>query len=111
MILIIGASGRLGGIVARRLLADGQPVRALSRTPAKLAALSSAGAEVLAGDLRDPDSLRRACEGVEAIFSAAHGFTGTGGDSPLSSSRMRSSETPACVHLRICSSCSTCFGV
>jgi uncharacterized protein YbjT (DUF2867 family) len=84
MILIIGASGRLGGIVARRLLADGQPVRALSRTPAKLAALSSAGAEVLAGDLRDPDSLRRACQGVEAVFSAAHGFTGTGGYSPLS---------------------------
>ena len=84
MILIIGASGRLGGLVARRLLADGQPVRALSRTPAKLAALSSAGAEVVAGDLRDPGSLRRACQGVEAILSAAHGFTGTGGDSPHS---------------------------
>ncbi len=57
MILIVGASGRLGGAVARRLLAEGQPVRAMSRAPAKLEDLQALGAEVVAGDLRDPDSL------------------------------------------------------
>lgn len=84
MILIVGASGRLGGIVARRLLADGQAVRAMSRTPEKLAALSSAGAEVVASDLRDPASLRRACQGVDAILSAAHAFDGKGANTPRS---------------------------
>ncbi|HEU5345290.1 MAG TPA: SDR family oxidoreductase [Ktedonobacterales bacterium] len=82
MILIVGASGRLGGIVARRLLADGQAVRAMSRAPEKLAALSGAGAEVVVGDLRDPDSLRRACHGADAILSAAHAFDGKGANSP-----------------------------
>lgn len=78
MILIVGASGRLGGMVARRLLADGEAIRTMSRAPEKLAALSSAGAEVVAGDLRDPASLRRACQGVDALLSAAHAFDGKG---------------------------------
>jgi uncharacterized protein YbjT (DUF2867 family) len=61
MILIVGASGTLGQAVARRALQAGQPIRALSRQPeARLAELKFAGAEVVAGDLRDPESLRRA---------------------------------------------------
>jgi NADH dehydrogenase len=82
MILIVGASGRLGGAVARRLLADSQPVRAMSRTPEKLAALSDAGAEVVVGDLLDAASLQRACQGVESVFSAAHAFDGKGANTP-----------------------------
>jgi uncharacterized protein YbjT (DUF2867 family) len=82
MILIVGASGRLGGIVARRLLAEGTPVRAMSRTPATLAPLRELGAEVVAGDLRDPAALARACQGVDAVFAAAHGFVGTGDNDP-----------------------------
>lgn len=82
MILIVGASGRLGGIAARRLLAEGRPVRALSRTPAKLADLARLGAEVVMGDLRDPASLARACAGVEMVFTAAHAFDGKGANQP-----------------------------
>lgn len=82
MILIVGASGRLGGIVARRLLAQGKPVRAMSRTPQKLAALQQVGAEVVAGDLRDPRSLARACQGVEMVVSAAHAFDSVGNNTP-----------------------------
>lgn len=82
MILIIGASGRLGGNVARRLLAEGRPVRVLSRNPEKLAELAKMGAEVVAGDLRDPASLAPACAGVEMVFSAAHAFDGKGGNQP-----------------------------
>lgn len=76
MILIVGASGRLGGIVARRLLADGKPVRAMSRTPANLSELQKLGAEVVAGDQRDPQSLAAACKGIDTIFTASHAFTG-----------------------------------
>ncbi|HST89111.1 MAG TPA: SDR family oxidoreductase [Ktedonobacterales bacterium] len=78
-ILIVGAGGRLGGVVARRLLAEGTPVRALSRTPAKLADLRALGADVVAGDLRDPASLARACAGVDAVLAAAHAFVGNAG--------------------------------
>lgn len=82
MILIVGASGRLGSLVARQALERGVPVRAMSRTPAKLEALRAAGVEVVAGDLRDPASLARACAGVEKVMSAAHAFDGTGGNTP-----------------------------
>lgn len=78
MFLIVGASGRLGGAVARRLLAEGQSVRAMSRSPEKLAELTKLRAEVVAGDLRDPGSLARACQGVDAILYAAHAFDSKG---------------------------------
>lgn len=83
MILIVGAGGRLGGTVARRLLNAGKPVRAMSRTPAKLADLRALGAEVVAGDLRDADSLARACQGVDVVLAAAHAFAkGPAGNVP-----------------------------
>ncbi|HEY1389431.1 MAG TPA: SDR family oxidoreductase [Ktedonobacterales bacterium] len=82
MILIVGASGRLGGLVARNLLADGGQVRAMSRTPASLAELRALGAEIAAGDLRDPQSLAAACRGTHVIFSATHAFNGSGNNSP-----------------------------
>jgi uncharacterized protein YbjT (DUF2867 family) len=78
MILIVGASGRLGGIVARRLLAQGKPVRALSRTPEKLTELKSLGAEIVQGNVRDPGSLARACKGASAVIAAAHAFDSAG---------------------------------
>lgn len=78
MILIVGARGRLGGTVARNLLASGSRVRVLSRTPAQLDDLEQLGAEVVGGDLRDPASLARACQGVDRIVASAHAFDGTG---------------------------------
>jgi uncharacterized protein YbjT (DUF2867 family) len=81
MILIVGASGTLGQAVARRALQAGLPVRALSRQPeAGLAELKSAGAEVVAGDLRDPESLRRACDGVTQVIASAHSIFGRGAE-------------------------------
>lgn len=84
MILIVGARGRLGGIVARRLLADGQAVRAMSRTPDRLAELHALGVEVVNGDLRDPTSLARACQGADSVFAAAHAFDSQGDNTPRS---------------------------
>ncbi len=68
MILIVGASGRLGSIVAQRLLAQGKPVRAMTRTPLNLARLKQQGAEVVSGDLRNPATLLSACQGVEQVL-------------------------------------------
>jgi NADH dehydrogenase len=82
MILIAGASGRLGGLVARQLLADNKPVRAMSRTPSSLAELQKLGAEIVVGDQRNPQSLATACQGVDTVFTATHAFTGKGDNGP-----------------------------
>lgn len=82
MILIVGASGRLGSAVAQRLFAQGKPVRVMTRTPLNLAHLKQQGAEVVSGDLRDPASLLRACQGVEQVLAAAHALDGKGDNTP-----------------------------
>ena len=82
MILVVGASGQLGGAITRLLLAAGEPVQAMSRDPQKLAALKQAGAEVVAGDLRDPASLARACAGADRLMTTAHASGGAGDNAP-----------------------------
>lgn len=82
MNLIIGATGNLGGAVARLLLNAGQSVRAMTRTPEKADALKKLGAEVVIGDVRDRQSLDQACRGIEKIFAASHSFEGKGKSSP-----------------------------
>ena len=78
VIAIIGATGTLGGEVARRLIADGHRVAAVTRSPARAAALASLGADVRVGDLTDRGSLGNALRDVEAVFCAAHSLLGRG---------------------------------
>jgi uncharacterized protein YbjT (DUF2867 family) len=66
MLLITGATGTVGGEVLRLLVGKGQPVRAMTRDRARLPA--SAGYDVVQADYEDPDSLRRAVDGVETVF-------------------------------------------
>jgi uncharacterized protein YbjT (DUF2867 family) len=74
-ILVTGATGRQGGAVAVRLLADGWRVRALTRdaSSTKAKALKEAGAEVVVGDLDDRASLDRAVDGAWGVFSVHAG--------------------------------------
>jgi NADH dehydrogenase len=81
MILIAGATGVLGSAVSKRLLAEGMAVRVLTREPTRAQALRAAGAEVLTGDLRDPEAVRRACEGATHVLTTANAFTGRGAQS------------------------------
>ncbi|MFN4183463.1 MAG: NAD-dependent epimerase/dehydratase family protein [Hyphomonas sp.] len=55
--IITGATGFLGGAIARRLLREGERVIALGRDRAKLTALAEAGAETHALDLSSDDPL------------------------------------------------------
>jgi uncharacterized protein YbjT (DUF2867 family) len=74
MVLVVGATGMVGGEICRRLAAQGTPVRALVRTssdPAKVEALKALGAEVVVGDLRDGSSLGAACAGMDAVITTA----------------------------------------
>lgn len=66
-VLVIGGTGTVGGEVVRRLLAAGIAPRVLVRSPEKAAELP-AGARAAAGDLRKPESLDSAMEGVDAAF-------------------------------------------
>lgn len=77
-ILVVGATGVLGGKVARRLCERGVAVRALARSPERAADLAALGVEIVPGDLIDAESLRRACAGVDRVFAAAHGMLGRG---------------------------------
>jgi uncharacterized protein YbjT (DUF2867 family) len=66
VILVIGATGRVGRFVVDELLRARATVRALTRRP-EHAALS-VGVEVVAGDLTVPASLDSALEGAVAVF-------------------------------------------
>lgn len=78
MILIVGGTGNLGQIIARRLLLAGEAVRVMTRNPGSAATLADAGAEIMQGDLRDTISLTRACEGATAVIAAANAILGRG---------------------------------
>ncbi|MBY8872450.1 NAD(P)H-binding protein [Micromonospora sp. PLK6-60] len=66
MILVTGATGTIGGEVVQLLTGRGEPVRAMTRNPAR--ATLPAGVEVVRGDFDDPESLAKAATGVEALF-------------------------------------------
>ncbi|MEV0344630.1 NAD(P)H-binding protein [Nonomuraea sp. NPDC050680] len=66
MILVTGATGNVGRHVLDALVASGQAVRALSRSPQQ--AVWPAEVDVAAGDLADPASLDAALIGVESVF-------------------------------------------
>ncbi|MEV8533264.1 NmrA/HSCARG family protein [Streptomyces sp. NPDC051211] len=71
IVLVTGATGGQGGAAARCLFESGWAVRALVRNPDKPEAkvLKALGAELVAGDLDDPESLRAAAQGVHGVFS------------------------------------------
>jgi NADH dehydrogenase len=81
-VLVAGATGQLGGAIARQLLAAGVPVRALARSREKLQPLADAGAEVAAVDLLDHARLSEACRGIGQIVSTANNNMGSGATGP-----------------------------
>lgn len=72
MILVAGATGNLGGLIARRLLGEGRAVRILVRPGSDHASLVAMGAEPVIGDLKDRPSLDAACHGVDAVVTTAN---------------------------------------
>ncbi len=69
MILVTGGTGFVGPKIIHALRAEDMPVRALVRDPSSSAArtLSAWGCELARGDATDPESLRRATEGADAV--------------------------------------------
>ncbi|WP_405137188.1 NmrA/HSCARG family protein [Nocardia sp. NBC_01388] len=78
-ILVLGATGRQGGSVARHLLKSGWRVHAFVRDLDKPQSkeLAALGAELACGDLDDPASVHRALTGAYGVFTV---FTPTHGN-------------------------------
>lgn len=77
-ILVLGASGYIGGRLVPRLLEAGCPVRALARNPAKIAGRTWGRHPLLQierGDLLDSDSLRQATQGCRACYYLVHSMS------------------------------------
>ncbi len=79
-ILVMGATGYVGGRLVPRLAEAGHEVRCLTRRPDKLSGVLWAGSvEIIRGDALDPESLQPAMEGVDVVFYLVHSI-GTGAD-------------------------------
>jgi uncharacterized protein YbjT (DUF2867 family) len=96
MILVVGATGVVGGMIARRLLDEEKEVRVLVRRDSPSSQLVQrglatsaeelieAGAQPVHGDLRDRASLDVAVEGVETVITTANSAMRGGADNPQS---------------------------
>jgi uncharacterized protein YbjT (DUF2867 family) len=79
-ILVTGATGFIGGMLAARLVAEGWEVNCLVRraTDVRAQALERAGCELHVGDALRPDTLRGAGRGIDAAYYLIHSM-GRGG--------------------------------
>src|SRR3954470_5975719 len=69
--LVTGATGFVGSAVARALAARGHDLRLLARPSSDRRNLAGLDAEVVAGNLTDPDSLRRAAADCRYVVHVA----------------------------------------
>jgi dihydroflavonol-4-reductase len=70
-VFVTGATGFVGHHVARALAAEGADLRLLVRRSSNLANLEGIAGETHVGDLADPDSLRPALAGCDAVMHVA----------------------------------------
>jgi NAD(P)H dehydrogenase (quinone) len=68
MYAITGITGKVGGALARALLADRRPVRAVVRDIEKGRFWASQGCEIARAEMQDPASLTAAFTGTDGVF-------------------------------------------
>jgi len=83
LILVVGATGNLGGAIARVLLGQGRKVRVLVRPKSNYQTLVQIGAKPMFADLKDRKSLDPVCEGVETLITTANSALRGGEDNPI----------------------------
>jgi uncharacterized protein YbjT (DUF2867 family) len=67
-VLVTGGTGFIGPKVVHALRAQGREVRALARRPERASRLATWGAEVVAGDVTDAESVRAAAAGCTHVI-------------------------------------------
>jgi dihydroflavonol-4-reductase len=70
-VFLTGSTGFVGSHVARAYAAQGVELRLLTRKTSNLAAIEGLSAETVVGDLRQPESLRSAIRGCDALVHVA----------------------------------------
>jgi dihydroflavonol-4-reductase len=73
-VCVLGATGFIGGHIARAAIDAGWNVRAVRRNPHNTGAISDLRVEWVTGNLVDVDSLRRAMSGCDIVFHAAAAY-------------------------------------
>jgi len=68
MYAVTGITGQVGGIVAGRLLAEGEKVRAVARDAVKAAPWAARGCEMAIAGMSDAEALTRAFAGMDGVF-------------------------------------------
>jgi len=68
MIVVMGASGHTGGVVAEKLLAKGEKVRVVGREANRLERFSKNGAQVATANATDASALAKAFSGADAAY-------------------------------------------
>lgn len=68
MYAITGITGKVGGEIARRLLADGESIRAVLRNQAKAADWVARGCEIAIAEMENAEQLATAFSGVQGVF-------------------------------------------
>jgi uncharacterized protein YbjT (DUF2867 family) len=76
-VLVAGATGYVGGRLVPRLLERGLSVRCLARRPEFARGRLAGPAEVVAGDVLDPESLEGALAGMEVAYYLVHSMAST----------------------------------
>ena len=74
-VLVTGATGFVGGNLARELRDRGYEVRALVRPGGNTLTTEGTGIQRVAGDLLDRESVRQAVAGCEGVFHCAAAYT------------------------------------
>jgi uncharacterized protein YbjT (DUF2867 family) len=68
MYTVLGATGHIGSVIAKKLLEKGEKVRVVGRNTARLQPLVQKGAEAFIGDVNDAEALGRAFQDARAAF-------------------------------------------
>jgi len=100
IVVVVGATGKQGGAVAKGLLERGHEVRAITRNPdsEKARALAQAGARVVKASLEDTAALTKALQGATSLFAMTTPFGGMEAETQQGISAANAAKT-AGVHL------------
>lgn len=71
LILVTGATGHLGNVLVKKLVQSGEKVRALVYPKDDLTPIKDLNVEIIWGDVRNYEDVKKSCRGVNAVFHLA----------------------------------------